>query len=65
MMRLRRCVVEHPFAALKYHIFGHPRLLLRGVAGARAEISLATLVYNLKRMWKLMGGAQLRAALAN
>jgi len=64
MMRLRRCVVEHPFAALKYHILGHPRFLLRGVAGARTEISLATLVYNLKRMWKLMGGALLRVALA-
>ena len=64
MMRLRRCVVEHPFAALKYHIFGHPRFLLRGVAGAQTEMSLATLVYNLKRMWKVMGGAALRAALA-
>jgi len=65
MMRWRRCLAEHPFAALKYHIFGHPRFLLRGVAGARAEISLATLVYNLKRMRKIMGGVQLRAALAN
>ena len=25
MMRLRRSTVEHPFASLKYHIFGHPR----------------------------------------
>jgi IS5 family transposase len=64
IMRLRRCVVEHPFAALKYHIFGHPRFLLRGVAGAQTEMSLATLVYNLKRLWKVMGGAPLRAALA-
>ena len=30
VMRLRRCTVEHPFAALKYRIFGHPRLLMRG-----------------------------------
>ena len=29
-MRLRRCVVERPFAELKYRIFGHPRFLLRG-----------------------------------
>ncbi len=29
-MRLRRSTVEHPFATLKYHIFGHPRFLLRG-----------------------------------
>ncbi|HYY68168.1 MAG TPA: transposase, partial [Terriglobales bacterium] len=28
-MRLRKATAEHPFAALKYHIFGHPRFLLR------------------------------------
>jgi transposase len=41
IMRLRRSIVEHPFATLKYRIFGHPRLLLRGLAGTRTEISLA------------------------
>lgn len=65
MMRLRRSTVEHPFAALKYHIFGHPRFLLRGLAGAQSEISLATMVYNLKRMLKVLGGSRLRAALAS
>jgi len=65
MMRLRRCVVERPFAALKYQIFGHPRFLLRGRAGAQTEMSLATLVYNLKRMLSVMGGTPLRTALAN
>jgi transposase len=64
MMRRRRCTVEHPFAALKYHIFGHPRFLLRGLAGAQTEMSLATLVYNLKRMFKVLGGVQSRAVLA-
>jgi transposase len=63
MMRLRRSTVEHPFASLKYRIFGHPRFLLRGVTGAQAEISLATMVYNLKRMLNLLGGIRLRAAL--
>jgi IS5 family transposase len=63
VMRLRRCTVEHPFAALKYRIFGHPRFLLRGVAGAQAEISLATMVYNLKRMFNVLGGSRLIAAL--
>jgi IS5 family transposase len=63
MMRLRRSTVEHPLAALKYHIFGHPRFLLRGVAGAQAEISLAAMVYNLKRMLNLLGRIRLRAAL--
>jgi len=54
---LRRCIVEPPFAALKYRILGHPRFLLRGVVRAQAEMSLATLAYNLKRMLKVLGGA--------
>ena len=65
MMRLRRSTVEHPFAALKYHIFGHPRFLLRGRVGAQTEISLATIVYNLKRMLTVMGGIRLRSTLAS
>jgi transposase len=64
VMRLRRSTVEHPFATLKYRIFGHPRFLLRGVAGARTEISLGVMVYNLKRMTNVLGGAKLAAALA-
>jgi transposase len=65
VMRLRAMTVELPFAALKYRIFGHPRFLLRGLAGAQTEISLATLVYNLKRMLNILGGIQLRSALAS
>jgi transposase len=65
MMRLRRSTVEHPFASLKYRIFGHPRFLLRGLAGAHTEISLAAMVYNLKRMLNVLGGTHLRAALAS
>jgi transposase len=64
-MRLRRSTVEHPFAALKYHIFGHPRFLLRGRQGAQAETSLATIVYNLKRMRAVLDGTRLRVALAD
>lgn len=63
-MRLRRSTVEHPFGTLKYRIFGHPRFLLRGVTGAQTEMSLATMVYNLKRMRKVIGGQKLAAALA-
>jgi transposase len=63
-MRLRRCVVERVFAALKYGSFGHPRFLLRGCGGAQTEISLATMAYNLKRMMAVLGGISLRAALA-
>lgn len=64
VMRLRGSTVEHPFATIKYRIFGNPRFLLRGLAGAQTEISLATMVYNLKRMLNIMGGIQLRSALA-
>jgi transposase len=55
MMHLRRATVEHPFASLKYRIFGHPRFLLRGIQGAQVEISLATMVYNLKRIMNVLG----------
>jgi transposase len=58
-MKLRRCTVEHPFATLKYRIFGHPRLLLRGIRGAQTEIGLATMAYNLKRMVNILGGLKL------
>jgi len=64
LMRLRRSTVEHPFATLKYRIFGHPRFLLRGVGGAQTEISLATMVYNLKRMMNVLGGRKLITELA-
>ena len=64
MMRLRRSTVEHPFASLKYRIFGHPRFLLRGVRGAQVEISLASMVYNLKRMVNVLGAILLQQALA-
>jgi hypothetical protein len=38
VMRLRQCTAEHPFATIKYRIFGHPRLVMRGLSGARVEI---------------------------
>jgi transposase len=62
-MRLRRSVVEHPFATIKYRILGHPRLLLRGRAGAHTELSLAVMAYNLKRMTNVLGAAHLTQAL--
>ncbi len=62
-MQLRRRTVEHPFAILKYAIFGHPRFLLRGLEGAGSEIALAVLVYNLKRMLNLMGSTALKTTL--
>jgi hypothetical protein len=49
-MRLRRCTVEPPFATIKFRIFGRPRLLMRGLSGAKVEIVLATMAYKLKRI---------------
>lgn len=63
-MRLRRALAEHPFAALKYHIFGFPRFLLRGLKGAQTEIGLGVMAYNLKRMINVLGGRLLTAQLA-
>jgi IS5 family transposase len=63
VMRMRRCTVEHPFATIKYRIFGHPRLLMRGLSGARIEIGLATMAYNLKRITNLLGATKLAEAL--
>lgn len=62
-MALRRRTVEYPFAILKYGIFRHPRFLLRGLHGARCEIGLAVMAYNLKRMLNLLGGAVLKNVL--
>jgi transposase len=63
VMRLRRSTAEHPFATLKYRIFGHPRFLMRGLRGTQAEISLAVMAYNLKRMINVLGGCHLKAKL--
>jgi Transposase DDE domain len=63
VMRRRRCTAEHPFATIKYRIFGHPRLLMRGLSGARVEIGLATMAYNIKRMTNVLGASKLTEAL--
>jgi IS5 family transposase len=57
VMKLRRSTVEHPFATIKYRIFGHPRLLMRGLSGAKTEIGLATMAYNLKRITNQTDGS--------
>jgi transposase len=63
LMRLRRSTVEHPFGTLKYRIFGHPRLLLRGLSGAKTEIGIAVMAYNLKRIVNLLGASHFIRAL--
>ncbi len=58
-LRLRRSTIEYSCATVKYRMFGHPHLLMRGLSGAREEIGLATMTYNLKRVTNLLGTVKL------
>jgi Transposase DDE domain len=62
-MRLRPTTVAHPFATPNYQIFGYPRFLLSGEAGAQTEINLGTMAYNIKRMINVLGDCKLSTAL--
>jgi hypothetical protein len=59
--RLRRQTVEHPFGTLKAWM-GSTHFLTRTLPRVRTEMSLNVLAYNLKRMIKILGVAQLIAA---
>jgi transposase len=63
MMLLRRQTVEHPFGTIKHQILGNARLLVRGMKGAQAELSLAVLAYNLKRVFNMKGANWMHRAL--
>lgn len=63
MMALRRQTVEHPFACIKHRILGNARLLLRGLEGAKGELSLAVLAYNFKRVFNMKGSAWMQQVL--
>lgn len=63
MMKLRRQTAEHPFATVKYQILGNARLLVRGIRAAAGELSLAILVYNLKRAINIKGVTWMQQAL--
>jgi len=53
-MRQRRCLVEHPFATMKW-LMGYPRFLVRGLRKAKAELALMVLSFNLKRAINILG----------
>lgn len=61
-MELRREIVEHPFAGIKW-LMGHPRFLLRGLVKAKSELALSVLGYNLKRTINILGVPALLKAL--
>ena len=62
IVRLRKCIVEHPFGSVKRNL-GVSYLLLRGKQKAEGEISLAFLAYNLKRAIHILGTKKLIQAL--
>lgn len=62
LMYQRMAIVERPFAILK-QIMGFRRFLCWGMDGARSEMSLVVLSYNLKRMMNKEGVHALLAAL--
>lgn len=64
MMAHRRSLAEHPFADLKYWVFGEPRFLLKGLRGAKAEMALAVLARNLRRVANILGNQPLAKRLA-
>ncbi len=49
--------------AQRLEILGNARLLMRGMKGAQAELSLAVLAYNLKRVFNMKGSAWMHQAL--
>jgi transposase len=61
--RLRKTLCEHPFGTLK-RWFGYSYFLLKGLEKVRCEWSLMTLVYNIKRVFRLVSFQQLMAAVS-
>jgi transposase len=60
-MRLRKALVEHPFGTIK-RWFGYTYFLVKGLEQVRAEWTLITLCYNLKRVLNLVSFEQLMRA---
>lgn len=61
--RLRKQLAEHPFGTIK-RWFGYTHFLLKGLVKVRAEWTLMTLAYNLKRVLNLVSFQKLMAAVA-
>jgi hypothetical protein len=60
-LKLRKQLAEHPFGTIK-RFLGYTYFLLKGLVKVRCEWSLMTLVYNLKRVLKLVRFEKLMAA---
>lgn len=60
---LRKTLVEHPFGTIK-HWMGYNSFLLRGLDKVPSEMSLMTLIYNIKRTINILGVKKLIQVLA-
>ena len=60
-MKARKALVEHPFGTIK-RWFGYTYFLVKGLEMVRAEWTLITLCYNLKRVLNIVRFAELMAA---
>lgn len=60
-MKLRKALVEHPFGTIK-RWFGYTYFLVKGLEMVRAEWSLITLAYNIKRVLNLVNFQELMRA---
>jgi transposase len=63
LMKKRKTMVEHPFGSIKYWN-NQAHFLMRGMKKVKAEFSLSTLVYNMRRVMNIVGVKDLTAALA-
>ena len=59
--KLRKTLAEHPFGTIKRSL-GYTHFLLKGLEKVRTEWSLITLVYNLKRVLKIVSFEKLMQA---
>jgi transposase len=58
IMRVRRRTVEHPFGTIKFWM-GATHFLTKTLARVRTEMSLHVLAYNLKRVMRILGIAEM------
>lgn len=61
-LKLRKCIVEHPYGTIKRWCDGS-YVLMKGMVKASADLSLSFLTYNLKRAINILGFEKLIEAL--
>jgi len=61
-VKLRKCLVEHPFGTIKRH-WNQGFFLTRGLSKVKAEMSLTVLAYDIQRVVKILGVPRMIEAL--